>query len=93
MVLPFTGMTRYSFRHKRQAMGTPSDWELDFIKSERHHLEWKPIMPGDGPLMPGDGPLMENYHNKYGIFCHFMVKLYLNNWFTGLIDFFRFGFV
>ena len=50
-------------------------------------------MPGDGPLMPGDGPIMENYHNNYGVVCHFMVKLYLNNRFNGLIGFVRSGLV
>ena len=49
------------------------------------------LMPGDGPLMVGDGPLVEN-HTNYG-FSHFMGKLYVNNRFNGLIDFFHFGLV
>ena len=54
-----------------------------------------PLMPGDGPLMPGDGPLMENHRKIIGkqiiiimtFFGNFMVKLYLNHIFNGLIFF------
>ena len=50
------------------------------------HENWT-LMVGEG------GGWAKNTKIIMAIFCHFMVKIHLNNGFNGLIDFSRFGLV
>ena len=48
---------------------------------------------GSWTLMVGEGGGWAKITIIMVMFCHFMVKLYLDNGFNGLIDFFRLGLV